>query len=113
MDHDSNMLKAFHLPGYEGNGDSSDDEEEDEDNCSPNYTTSATHMYDILPVEHHGCFAHALQLIINDGFNKAGQVGCVISKCSRIVSHLHKSTIATELLEGASNGKMLHVGTPN
>uniref|UniRef100_A0A1X7SHK7 DUF659 domain-containing protein n=1 Tax=Amphimedon queenslandica TaxID=400682 RepID=A0A1X7SHK7_AMPQE len=47
-DHASNMLKAFHLPGYEGDRDSSDDEEEEEeediqDSCSPNYTTSAAH----------------------------------------------------------------------
>ena len=26
---------------------------------------------DLLPLEHHGCFVHTLQLVIKDGFTKA------------------------------------------
>ena len=42
-DHASNMLKAFHLPGYEGDGDSSDDEEKME---------TIIVLLIILPVQH-------------------------------------------------------------
>ncbi len=49
--------------------------------------------------EHLPCFAHMLQLVIKDGFKQAGNITKVVSKCSTIVSHVKKSTHATELLE--------------
>ena len=54
----------------------------------------------MLPVEHHGCFAHVLQLVVKDGFKRASQIGKVINKCSKIVSHVTKSTIARDSLDG-------------
>ena len=93
-DHASNMLKAFRLPGYE----EKDEEEDDEDDVDVNKIDDTTLA--CLPVQHHGCFAHALQLVIKDGFKHASQIVRVISKCSKLVSHVRKSTIATEILEG-------------
>ncbi len=83
-DHASNMLKAFNLPGFED--DAEEDLDEDENDVNKNDDL------DILPVKHHGCFAHALQLVIKDGLKNAGQIIRVISKCSKIVSFVRKST---------------------
>ena len=53
-----------------------------------------------LPFEHHSCFAHTLNLVVKDGLAKAGQLGSVIKKCSKLVSFVRKSTIATDVLKG-------------
>ena len=95
------MLKAFNLPGYEEESDDSELSDDEDNNISHHKG-----FFDVLPVEHHGCFAHALQLVIKDGFKNAGRIDRVISKCSKIVSHVRKSTIATEVLEG---GKKLEI----
>jgi hypothetical protein len=52
-----------------------------------------------LEWESHRCFAHTLQLAINDGF-KLGSVSTVVGGASRLVSHFHHSTVATEALKG-------------
>ena len=44
------------------------------------------------------CFAHTLQLAINDGF-KLNQINHVVSSGNRLVSHFHHSTVATESLK--------------
>ena len=72
-DHASNMLKAFNLPGYEEEEEEEDTDDDDEDIDSTSVDDYSASL-DILPVEHHGCFFHALQLVIKDGFKKAGQI---------------------------------------
>ena len=72
-DHASNMLKAFNLPGYEEEEEEEDTDDDDEDIDSTSVDDYSASL-DILPVEHHGCFSHALQLVIKDGFKKAGQI---------------------------------------
>ena len=44
------------------------------------------------------CFAHTLQLAINDGF-KTASVSRVIGACGRLVAHFHHSTVATATLK--------------
>lgn len=44
------------------------------------------------------CFAHTLQLAINDGF-KAASMNRLIGACSRLVGHFHHSTIASNALK--------------
>ncbi|XP_074549985.1 E3 SUMO-protein ligase ZBED1-like [Halichoeres trimaculatus] len=44
------------------------------------------------------CFAHTLQLAINDGL-KANVMGRLIGACTRLVSHFHHSTVATVALK--------------
>lgn len=44
------------------------------------------------------CFAHTLQLAINDGF-KLGTIHNVVGAASRLVSHFHHSAIATQALK--------------
>ena len=61
---------------------------------SDEITSNDSDMLYMLPVEHHGCFAHVLQLVVKDGFKRASQIGKVINKCSKIVSHVTKSVIS-------------------
>lgn len=44
------------------------------------------------------CFAHSLQLAINDGF-KLQNINHVVASASRLVSHFHHSTAATQALK--------------
>ncbi len=104
-DHASNMLKAFSLPGFKSfNQDDINSDDEDTEDSNENEDEDdedgSSYLLNVLPVQHHGCFAHALQLVIKDGFKDARQIERIISKCSKIVSHVRKSTIATEVLEG-------------
>lgn len=107
----SNMKKAFtSLPGYEGNSDDDSDVDSDsEDDLSDLQVQSLKDVTepdvsDLLPLEGGlnwiGCFAHVLQLIVKDGLRSAGRMETVISKCSKLVSHVRKSTIATDVLAG-------------
>ena len=41
-----------------------------------------------------------VQLVVKDGFKVATQTNTVLAKASTIVNHVHKCTVATELLEG-------------
>ena len=50
----------------------------------------------VLP-KHYPCFAHTLQLVVKDGLQKQDSIGKVISKVSRLVSHVRHSTTASEL----------------
>uniref|UniRef100_H3B362 HAT C-terminal dimerisation domain-containing protein n=1 Tax=Latimeria chalumnae TaxID=7897 RepID=H3B362_LATCH len=52
----------------------------------------------LLEWELNPCFAHTLQLAINDGF-KVSSINCVVGAASRLVSHFHHSTVATQALK--------------
>uniref|UniRef100_A0A8C5GJC3 BED-type domain-containing protein n=1 Tax=Gouania willdenowi TaxID=441366 RepID=A0A8C5GJC3_GOUWI len=51
-----------------------------------------------LEWESHRCFAHTLQLAVNDGF-KLNSIANVVGGASRLVSHFHHSTVASEALK--------------
>ena len=91
-DNASNMVKAFTLPGMDINSDS-------DDNDGSLNNIDVTDELDFLPPQRHSCFAHTLQLVVRDGLRDAGQLKQVIAKVSSIVSHVRKSTSATELLQ--------------
>jgi hypothetical protein len=93
-----NMIKAFKLPGYTEDEDEDDEEEEDCDHGQGGEELNIEAETN-FPTEHHGCFAHVLQLVVKDGFKVAKQIDNIIKKCSKIVSHIRKSTVATEALE--------------
>ena len=90
----SNIKKAFlTLPGFETVTTSdSDDEDEDGERSSSEAL--------LIQIEHHSCFAHILQLVVKDGMARAGPIDTVIKKCSKFVSFVRKSTIATDILQG-------------
>ena len=106
-DNASNMKKAFSLPGFasdvEKKSNDSEDEDQDEsgDTEGPSDCADAIDetlaMVNSLPI-HHGCFAHTLQLVVRDGLKDNGAVTKVLAKSSAIVSHVRKSTHATEAL---------------
>ena len=52
-----------------------------------------------LAWESHRCFAHTLQLAINDGFNEVGAITSAVGAAARLVSHFHHSTVATQALK--------------
>lgn len=49
-DYDSNMLKAFKLPGYKEQEE--DSKEKEEENTAHDINDDENHAFDILPVEH-------------------------------------------------------------
>uniref|UniRef100_H3A8P7 HAT C-terminal dimerisation domain-containing protein n=1 Tax=Latimeria chalumnae TaxID=7897 RepID=H3A8P7_LATCH len=52
----------------------------------------------LLEWESNPCFAHTLQLAINDGF-KVSSINHVVGAASQLVSHFHHSTVATQALK--------------
>ncbi|XP_033965552.1 E3 SUMO-protein ligase ZBED1-like [Pseudochaenichthys georgianus] len=52
------------------------------------------------------CYAHTLQLAINNGF-KVGSVHRVVAACGRLVSHFHHSTVATAGLKKKQDAQNL------
>ena len=44
------------------------------------------------------CFAHTLQLAINDGFKNLN-INRVVAACSKLISHFHHSTVASNALK--------------
>ena len=64
----SNMVKAFKLPGFQNEEEEHDEEEEGDGTSSiDDIDDERNVIYDTLPAEHHGCFAHILQLAVKDG----------------------------------------------
>ena len=94
-DNASNMVKAFSLPEFETTAEDSDEEDDiDSSMIIPQ------EEYEQLPANHSPCFCHTIQLVVSDGFKEAGQLNRVLGKVSKIVNHVHKSTIATDRMEG-------------
>ena len=48
---------------------------------------------------HFGCFAHSLQLAINDGLLSQKIVKYIIAICKSIVGHFHRSSVASHNLK--------------
>ena len=106
------MIKAFSLPRFEesATSDASMDSDNDTDNESDDDTTTDgdtttdssvidEHVLQYLP-EHQSCFAHTLQLVVEDGMKDIGSsLQKVIVKASDIVSHVKKSVHVSEFLE--------------
>lgn len=93
----ANIIKALLiLPGFQCGTSSDNDNDDDEDGDE---LSSEAHLKP-LDLENYSCFAHILQLVVKDGMAKAGPIDTVIKKCSKFVSFLRKSTIATDILEG-------------
>ena len=84
------MVKAFKLPGYDKDGSQSDKDEDDEDEDGEDECSHADD-FSILPAEHYECFAHSLQLVVKDGFGKAGQKYVMLQVNAAKLYHTSKS----------------------
>ena len=101
-DNASNMIAAFALPGFTSHHNSeksSIEDGEDRDDLDAADDVDLE-LCDSLPAERNPCFAHTLQLVVRDGLKEAGQLSRVLGKTAKLVSFIHKSTIATDILEG-------------
>ena len=99
-DNASNMTKAFcfDLPGFDGaveDAESDDDGDTNDENTQPDES-----CYELLPTtERDACFAHTINLCVNDGLLKAGQhTTRVLGTTSKIVAYVRKSVNGTEAL---------------
>ena len=102
-DNASNMIRAFEgIPGFEGTSQdsmSSSDSDCDSDSEEP-YQDIDHSLYVQLPTQWNPCFAHTVQLAVQDGLKNTGpQLNKVLAKAAKIVSFARKSTHATEILE--------------
>ena len=96
----ANIKKAFtSLPGFEVESDSDNVDEDESDDCDDTGCADESIFTENLLLEHHSCFAHCIQLVVKDGLAKAGQIGSIIKKCSKLVSFVRKSTIAADVLK--------------
>jgi len=99
-----NIRKAFlTLPGFEYDmddeiSDSKDQNDDDNDKQEAYETVSISSSEDIT-LEHHSCFSHTLELVVQDGLKKAGQIDTVIKRCSDLVSFTQKSVITSIALD--------------
>ena len=99
------MIKAFILPGFQSFHQSDPESESDSDletDLENDETASDSELgeeelFIYLP-QHDGCFAHTLQLVVKDGMKEIGSLHTLMSKVSALVSHICKSTHATDLL---------------
>ena len=104
-DNASNVRKAFEsLPGFDIEKDSDDEDDQMEE--SEDSDVDVMQLDQIEIPQRVPCFAHTLQLAINDGLKSCRSISSIVTKASRIVNHVRKSTIATEKME-ALYGKTL------
>ena len=93
-----NAFSNFSLPGFVCQQEEFDSSDIEYDSfIEPNF-----HFEDdvlaLLPPIRNYCFAHTLELVVKDGLSNADMFTKVISKVSTIISYVHKSCIATEIL---------------
>lgn len=97
-DNAANMISAFSLPGFFDTTSDTNDETDLEDDDLDDVNDSE--LFEVLSIEHNSCFAHTLQLAVKDGLKEAGQLNISLSKASKLVSFVHKSTIAIDVQAG-------------
>ena len=105
-DNAANMVNAFSLPGMGSlvmipNDDDANDASDDDDNDDLQEVT-VTDEFDFLLPHRTPCFAHTLQLMVKDGLKQAGKMKNVIAKVGNLVSHVRRSTSATDLFDSCT-----------
>ena len=102
----SSVKKGFlTLPGYEDveedhtRSECDDSGAEESERCSSaNNSLDESDETQVL-LENHACFAHVLQLVVQDGMAKAGQIDAVIKRSSSLVSFVRRSPVAADVLK--------------
>lgn len=70
------------------------------------HTSNITKAMHDASLPHFGCFAHSLQLVINDGLLSQRAVIDIMAICKNIVEHFYQSSIASQNLK--SKVSMFH-----
>lgn len=101
-DNASNMVKAFDsIQGAAAAG--MDDPEVDSDDTLTQVEVDWDEVQNETPIPipfRHSCIAHSLQLVVGDGLKEAMRsIKVLLQKTGSLVSSIHKSCKATELLE--------------
>ncbi len=99
-DNASNMVAGFSLPGYEAPQPDDNDIDTDSELIDLDPLDADLDYHETLPAKHIPCFAHTLQLVINDGFKSVPQLNRILNKTAKIVAFVHRSTVATGVLDG-------------
>lgn len=86
------------LPGLD-NADTNQDSESKEEDNTFDIPNNNEKFLELLP-EHVRCFVHTLQITVKDEIEEAGPVSGVIGKTLHLVSHIHHSALASNILEG-------------
>ncbi|KAI2659489.1 Zinc finger BED domain-containing protein 4 [Labeo rohita] len=91
------MVKAFTLfPPIQV----AESEEEEQDDTSDFEVVNVEEEMVYFPPERSSCFVHTLQLVVRDAMDEAGSIKNLLGKVQKLVSFCHKSTLATDALEG-------------
>ena len=99
-DSGANVKKAFFtLPGFDEDDQEAESDDDIGDDGEKINFDHQNMPVDELSFEHHACFAHVIQLVVKDGLRKAGSINSVLKRCSRLVAHVRKSTIAADVLQ--------------
>lgn len=96
-DNASNMIKAFTVypPIHVDN-----EEEEEQDDTSDFEVLDVEDEMAYFSPERSPCFVHSLQLVVRDAMDEAGSIKNLLGKVQKCVAFCHKSTLATDALEG-------------
>ena len=103
LDNANNMYKAFSLHGFEELQDLDDDLADNDDE----HLDDDDYLED-LP-KHIPCFAHTLNLVVRDGFEKSANTHDVLTRTASLVSHIRRSTSATDHLDGERRVQSINV----
>ena len=103
-DNAANVVKAFNLPGFGSTEEcdassSSESDDEDHENDDPIGPIDLHDSMFYVPT-HITCFAHTLQLVVNDGLKEARSIERILAKVAKIIAFVRKSIIASDILEG-------------
>lgn len=104
-DNAANMQKAFRVAAAESKSEDAEEMDEEEEVEETSYRTGVNweevqdEVTFPLPPRY-SCVAHSLQLVVADGLKEAtDRIKQVIAKCKKLISSVHMSCNATELLE--------------
>lgn len=97
------------LPGFDEEDQDETESEEGEDEIS---FTHCSIPVNHLSFESHACFTHIIQLVVKEGLRKLGSINnAALKRCSRLFTHVQKSTVAADVLQNEFIMQPLQYGT--
>ncbi|XP_041371558.1 zinc finger BED domain-containing protein 4-like [Gigantopelta aegis] len=97
-DNATHTTQAFSLPGFDAGPAPVNDSDTPHSDTITAAAEFGEDVFEFLP-QHQPCFAHTLQLVVEDGIKETGSLRKVIAKASAIVSQTRKYTQLSGFLE--------------